>query len=424
MLFLRKVWFCFLLDKNVTDFHFENFCFGLERGFINEPNIQEFNTDIKTALLQSEEDIHNDFIFTLFHSLSKIAVHMNWANNDYANQFTKTIAYFGEEILSDANLKITQKNREQGYSDSQQGLFLLAAYCLRQNKKQLCKQNLALLKDAIIAVFLQFAENEALSHKWQWEQWFKEEKGEPKISQKIDLRDFVCHLLLFYLKDKKQALAMLKKQPFKKEHLNYLERLHTLCAKKSSLKISLKKILQETLKQEMQKQSVAVLEEKKLELFQYSNEEYKSETKLANFIKLKSVATKTTKITTQWIFAKKHFLEKKPLSLEEYDYLAENLIELEHKHCLKKLKSVIKFQNISYKHLFTELAPRFLAEKDTHILFFYQKSRYFGKCHLLIWFRQYSLFFQYSNRLFLHFLLKSFLQDFFQRNFKAAFFGA
>ena len=145
---------------------------------------------------------------------------MNWANNDYANQFTKTIAYFGEEILSDANLKITQKNREQGYSDSQQGLFLLAAYCLRQNKKQLCKQNLALLKDAIIAVFLQFAENEALSHKWQWEQWFKEEKGEPKISQKIDLRDFVCHLLLFYLKDKKQALAMLKKQPFKKEHLN------------------------------------------------------------------------------------------------------------------------------------------------------------------------------------------------------------
>ena len=132
---------------------------------------------------------------------------------------------------------------------TQQGLFLLAAYCLRQNKKQLCKQNLALLKDAIIAVFLQFAENEALSHKWQWEQWFKEEKGEPKISQKIDLRDFVCHLLLFYLKDKKQALAMLKKQPFKKEHLNYLERLHTLCAKKSSLKNFqyFEKILQETL---------------------------------------------------------------------------------------------------------------------------------------------------------------------------------
>ena len=47
--------------------------------------------------------------------------------------------------------------------------------------------------------------------------------------------------------------------------------------------------------------------------FNYSLEEYKSETKLANFIKLKSVATKTTKITTQWIFAwlAKKFLRKK-----------------------------------------------------------------------------------------------------------------
>ena len=33
---------------------------------------------------------------------------------------------------------------------------------------------------------------------------------------------------------------MLKQQNYKKEHLNYLERLHTLCGKKSSL-IALKK---------------------------------------------------------------------------------------------------------------------------------------------------------------------------------------
>ena len=369
-----------LLDKNVTDFHFENFCFGLERGFINEPNVQEFNTDIKTALLQNEEDIHNDFIFTLFQSLSKIVVRMSWINNDYSNQFTKTIAYFGEEILSDANLKITPENREQGHSDSQQGLFLLAAYCLRQNKKQLCQQNLALLKGDIIAVFLQFAENEVWSYKWQWEQWFKEEKADTKISQKIDLRDFVCYLLLFYLKDKKQAFSMLKQQNYKKEHLNYLERLHTLCGKKSSLKIALKKILQETLKKEMQKQSVAVLEEKKLELFKYSNEEYKSENKLSDFIKLKSVVTKTKKITMQWILAKKNFLEQKHSSLEEYDDLAENLVKLEHKHCLKKLKSALKIKHISYKQFFTELAPKLLAEEGTHILFFggsYQIRQFF-----------------------------------------------
>ena len=120
----------------------------------------------------------------------------------------------------------------------------------------------------------------------------------------------------------------------------------------------------------MQNQSFTILEEKKLELFRYSNEEYKSENKLANFIKLNSVATKNEKITMQWILAKKYFLEQKPLPLEEYDHLAENLVELEHKHCLKKLKSALKFQHISYKQLFTELAPKLLEEEGTHILFF------------------------------------------------------
>ena len=74
------------------------------------------------------------------------------------------------------------------------------------------------------------------------EQWFKEEKADTKISQKIDLERCLFVLLLFYLKDKKQAFAMLKQQNYKKEHLNYLERLHTLCGKKSSLKIASEKI--------------------------------------------------------------------------------------------------------------------------------------------------------------------------------------
>ena len=92
--------------------------------------------------------------------------------------------------------------------------------------------------------------------------------------QKIDLRDFVCHLLLFYLKNKKNISSLINNKIYKKEHLSYLERLHILCDKKSKLKTTLKKILQETLKKETQNQSFAVLEEKKLELFRYSNEEY------------------------------------------------------------------------------------------------------------------------------------------------------
>ena len=79
----------------------------------------------------------------------------------------------------------------------------------------------------------------------------------------------------------------------------------------------------------------------------------------------------------QWILAKKNFLEQKHSSLEEYDDLAENLVKLEHKHCLKKLKSALKIKHISYKQFFTELAPKLLAEEGTHILFFggsYQKA--------------------------------------------------
>ena len=78
---------------------------------------------------------------------------------------------------------------------------------MRQNKKQLCKQNLALLKDAIIIVFLQFAENEALSHKWQWEQWFKEEKGEPKISQKKIWKRIDLKFIFFIISKTREIFA-------------------------------------------------------------------------------------------------------------------------------------------------------------------------------------------------------------------------
>ena len=299
-----------LLDKNVTDFHFRNFCLGLEKGFINELHLQKFNTNIKNALLQTTEALRGDFIFALFNSLLKIVVRMSWINYNYASQFIKKMDYFGKEIFYDANLKITPENREQGLWDAKHGLFLLAAYCLQQKKKKLCQQNLALLKNDTMTIFLQLAENEAKTQRWQWEQWFKEESEESeenKILQKIDLRDFVCHLLLFYLKNKKNISSLINNKIYKKEHLSYLERLHILCDKKSKLKTTLKKILQETLKKETQNQSFAVLEEKKLELFRYSNEEYKSENKLADFIKLTSVATKTEKLTMQWISCKIFF---------------------------------------------------------------------------------------------------------------------
>ena len=66
-----------LLDKNVTDFHFRNFCLGLEKGFINELHLQKFNTNIKNALLQTTETLRGDFIFALFNSLLKIVVYKN-----------------------------------------------------------------------------------------------------------------------------------------------------------------------------------------------------------------------------------------------------------------------------------------------------------------------------------------------------------
>ncbi len=373
------------LDKNVIEFHFSNFCFGLEKGFINKLHLQKFNLDIKTALLQSENSLHSDFIFAFFNSLLKIAVSMSWTEYDYANQFAKKIAYFGEEIFFDANLKITPENREQSQLDSKQGLFLLAAYCLQQKKKNLCIKSLALLRDDTVTVFLQFAENEVWSQKWQWEQWFKEEKADSKILQKINLRDFVCYLLLFYLKNEKKASSLLKQQNYKKEHLNYLERLHILCNQKNRLKITLKKILQDTFKKEIQSRSVAILEEKKLELFKYCNEEYKSENKLADFIKFNSVLFKDKRISNkkrslQWILAKKNFLGKKALILEDYDHLAENLLELEHRHCLQKICSVLNIKHISYKELFIEIIPKLLEEEGVNILFFgdsYKIRRFF-----------------------------------------------
>ena len=135
-----------LLDKNVTDFHFRNFCLGLEKGFINELHLQKFNTNIKNALLQTTETLRGDFIFALFNSLLKIVVRMSWINYNYASQFIKKMDYFGKEIFYDANLKITPENREQGLWDAKHGLVFTRSLLFATKKKKIMSTEFSSIK--------------------------------------------------------------------------------------------------------------------------------------------------------------------------------------------------------------------------------------------------------------------------------------
>lgn len=374
------------LDKNLINFIFRNFGYGISQKFFGIKQIKMLDQDLLNTFKYKNGFITKDFIFNFLFSLTKLTLYLEFRNLNYTLEFADKILYFGKVIEEDHNLGLKPDVCKDSIFYSKQGLLLLAAYQLTRKKLSISFKILEKL-DLSFEEFCFFTkEKENLQNWWKWLDWFQTDKIilEKNRIKEVSLTTSIDDLMIFYFSKKLNKLIILKKNNLIKEQIPALYLLKkniknaVVKNKLNKLINSLKEKYQETIKK------LILNNNRKKEFIANYELEYKDNTKISDFISPKFVNKLGKKLYYHWVVDREPFVKKEPLQIEHYEDFGDHLIEVENNYFIKQLAKHLKLATINYEELFTKILLEAIKKNEIDLIFIgnpYKITQFFNSTY-------------------------------------------